>query len=116
MPTLPIDAADRGRVWCPCLRVEIPTTPRCTARRIYAREDVELDRATLADWVGQAVFLLTPLAEAIGRHIRAGVALYADDTRPGARPRPWARPRPAAVGRGARRAVARQKGWLVRDR
>jgi transposase len=47
---------------------------------IYAREGVELDRSTLADWVGQAVFLLTPLAEAIGRHIRAGQALHADDT------------------------------------
>ena len=30
--------------------------------------------------VGQATFLLSPLAEAIGRHIRAGAALHADDT------------------------------------
>lgn len=47
---------------------------------IYAREGVALDRATLADWVGAAVFLLAPLAEAIGRHVRAGAALHADDT------------------------------------
>src|SRR3954471_5981481 len=42
-------------------------------------EGVELDRATLADWVGQAEFLLAPLAEAIGRHARAGPVLHADD-------------------------------------
>ena len=46
----------------------------------YGREGVELDRSTLADWVGQAVFLLSPLAEAIGRHIRASAVLHADDT------------------------------------
>ena len=38
------------------------------------------EAATLAGWIGQAAFLLTPLAEAIGRHIRAGAALHADDT------------------------------------
>ena len=47
---------------------------------MYAREGVELDRATLADWVGPAVFLLAPLAEAIGRHVLAGAVLHADDT------------------------------------
>jgi transposase len=41
---------------------------------------VELDRATLAGWVGRAVFLLAPLAEAIGNHVRAGTVLHADDT------------------------------------
>ena len=47
---------------------------------IYARAGVELDRSTLADWVGSAVFLLLALAEAIGRHARAGPVLHADDT------------------------------------
>ena len=47
---------------------------------MHAREGVELDRSTLADWVGSAVFLLTPLAELIGRHVRAGAVLHADDT------------------------------------
>ena len=55
-------------------------TPLHRQTLIYAREGVELDRSTLADWVGSAVFLLAPLAEAIGRHIRAGAALHADDT------------------------------------
>ena len=30
--------------------------------------------------MGQSVFLLDPLAEAIGRHVRAGQVLHADDT------------------------------------
>ena len=47
---------------------------------IYARAGVELERSTLADWVGQAAFLLEPLAAAIARHVRAGAALHADDT------------------------------------
>ena len=47
---------------------------------MYAREGVGLDRATLADWIGQAVFLLAPLAGAIGRHVLSGAALHADDT------------------------------------
>ena len=46
---------------------------------IYARAGVELDRSTL-HWVGSAVFLLLALAEAIGRHARAGPVLHADDT------------------------------------
>ena len=47
-------------------------TPLHRQAGIYAREGVQLDRATLADWVGKAVFLLAPLAEMIGRHVRAG--------------------------------------------
>ena len=47
---------------------------------IYGRAGVELERSTLADWVGQAAFLLEPLAAAITRHVRAGAALHADDT------------------------------------
>jgi len=47
---------------------------------IYARAGVELDRSTLADWVGQSAALLAPLAEAITRHVKAGITLHADDT------------------------------------
>jgi transposase len=47
---------------------------------IYAREGVELGRSTLADWVGQASGLLTPLADALRRHVLAGRKLHADDT------------------------------------
>jgi len=48
--------------------------------QIYAREGVELDRSTMADWVGKSTALLEPLAEAIGKHVRNGQALFADDT------------------------------------
>ena len=48
--------------------------------QIYAREGIELERSTLAGWVGQSARLLEPLAEAIGCHVRQGEAIFADDT------------------------------------
>lgn len=47
---------------------------------IYAREGVELERSTLADWVGGTSRLLAPLVEALRRHVMAGGKLHADDT------------------------------------
>jgi transposase len=47
---------------------------------IYAREGVELDRSTLADWVGATSSLLTPLVEALRHHVMAGHKLHGDDT------------------------------------
>jgi transposase len=47
---------------------------------IYAREGVELDRSTLADWVGSASKLLEPLVAAIKGHVLAGEKLHGDDT------------------------------------
>jgi len=47
---------------------------------IYAREGVELERSTLADWVGQCTALLRPLVDALERHVMAGGVLHADDT------------------------------------
>jgi transposase len=48
--------------------------------QMYAREGIELERSTLTDWVGKATALLEPLADLIGRHVRQGPALFADDT------------------------------------
>jgi hypothetical protein len=48
--------------------------------QIYAREGVDLDRSTLADWVGQASGLLRPLVDALQRHVLAATKLHADDT------------------------------------
>ena len=48
--------------------------------QIYAREGVELDRSTLADWVGASAALLVPLIEALGEHVLGGYTLHADDT------------------------------------
>src|SRR5208282_2234828 len=47
---------------------------------IYAREGVELERSTLAEWVGGTSRLLAPLVEALRRHVLAGQKLHADDT------------------------------------
>jgi transposase len=46
---------------------------------IYAREGVELERSTLADWVGGTSRLLEPLVEVLRRHVMAGDKLHADD-------------------------------------
>jgi len=47
---------------------------------IYAREGVDLDRSTLADWVGGTSQLFDPLVEALRRHVMAAQKLHADDT------------------------------------
>jgi transposase len=41
---------------------------------------VEISRSTMAGWVGAASDLLSPLVEAIGKHVFAGRKLHADDT------------------------------------
>ncbi|MDG1457117.1 MAG: IS66 family transposase [Pseudoprimorskyibacter sp.] len=48
--------------------------------QIYAPEGIDLDRSTMADWVGRSTALLEPLADEIGRIVRRGDALFADDT------------------------------------
>ena len=83
--------------------------------QIYAREGIELDRSTLAGMVGRSAALLSPLAEAIGKHVRSAAKIHADDTpipvlSPGngktktgrlwtyvRDDRPWADPTPPAV-------------------
>jgi transposase len=47
---------------------------------IYAREGVDLDRSTLADWVGAASHLLAPLVDAVSKHVLTASKLHADDT------------------------------------
>ena len=47
---------------------------------IYAREGVELERSTLADWVGGTSALLAPLVQALRRHVMSATKLHADDT------------------------------------
>jgi len=48
--------------------------------QIFDREGIDLDRSTLSDWVGKSAALLEPLADAIGRHVQRGEAIFADDT------------------------------------
>jgi transposase len=47
---------------------------------IYEREGVELERSTLAGWVGYATRLLDPLVESLRRYVMAASKLHADDT------------------------------------
>ena len=47
---------------------------------IYARDGVELDRSTMAEWVGGCSRLLQPLVEALRRHVMSAEKLHADDT------------------------------------
>jgi transposase len=59
--------------FCDCL-------PLYRQSEIFARSGLELNRGMLAEWMGRAAWLLEPLAEAIGDHVRAAPALHADDT------------------------------------
>jgi transposase len=47
---------------------------------IFAREGIDLDRSTLADWVGAASYLLAPLIDQIRKHVLAADKMHADDT------------------------------------
>ncbi len=110
--------------------------------QVYAREGIDLDRSTLADWVGKTTALLEPLSEAIGRHVLASRAIHADDTpvrmlAPGTGKtqtarlwtyvrdeRPWAGPAPPAPlyrfspdrkGAHPARHLAGFEGWMHAD-
>jgi transposase len=110
--------------------------------QIFGRNGINLDRSTLADWVGKSTALLEPLADAISRHVLSGPAIFADDTpikmqAPGngrtktARiwtyvrdERPWLGPDPPAAWyrftvdrKGAHPAqhLANYKGWMHAD-
>jgi transposase len=48
--------------------------------QIYARQGVNLDRSTLADWVGRAAFLLRPVHQRLLDKLKASSKLFADET------------------------------------
>jgi transposase len=82
LPSRPIE---RGRPG-PGLLAHVLTSKYCDhlplyrQSEIYAREKVDLHRSTLTDWVGRSTALLEPLADHISKLVRAGPALFADDT------------------------------------
>ena len=47
---------------------------------IYAREGVDLERSTLADWVGRSAALLDPLVQALRTDVMASDVVHGDDT------------------------------------
>ena len=82
MPSLPIE---RGRPG-PGLLAHVLVAkyadhlPLYRQSGIFARDGIELERSTLADWVGRSVALLDPLIEALRRHVLASDVLHGDDT------------------------------------
>jgi transposase len=48
--------------------------------QIYARQGVQLDRSTLADWVGRAAWYLRPLRDHVLERLRRSERLFADET------------------------------------
>src|SRR5580693_3672876 len=46
----------------------------------YAREGVDLDESTLADWVGACVVALDPIIQAIRDYVLSAERIHADDT------------------------------------
>jgi len=103
--------------------------------QIYARQGIELDRSTLADWVGRAAAELQPVHERLFEHLKRSPKLFMDETRapvldPGRQrtksgylwaiardDRPWAGCDPPAVaylyapGRGAEHAIRPLAGF-----
>ena len=82
MPSLPIE---RGRPG-PGLLAHVLVAkyadhlPLYRQSGIYAREGVELERSTLADWVGRSAALLDPLVACLRKEILASDVLHGDDT------------------------------------
>lgn len=48
--------------------------------QMFARQGVELDRSTLANWVGGAAWWLEPLRDRLADHVFSSSKLFADDT------------------------------------
>lgn len=48
--------------------------------QIYARQGVNLDRSTLADWVGRAAFTLRPVYDRLFAVLKGSSKLFADET------------------------------------
>ena len=81
-PDLPIE---RGRPG-PGLIAHVAVAKYCDGLPLFrqsvilAREGVEIDRVTLADWIGRATWWLAPLARLIGTTVMAQPVLHTDDT------------------------------------
>jgi len=48
--------------------------------QIYKRQGIDLDRSTLADWVGRAAWHLRPVHQRLLEHLKASSKLFADET------------------------------------
>ena len=81
-PDLPIE---RGRPG-PGLIANILVSKFCDGLPLYrqsvilAREGIDIDRATLADWLGHAAWWLAPLVALIGQYVMGLPVIHTDDT------------------------------------
>ncbi len=48
--------------------------------QIYSRQGIDLDRSTLADWVGRSAYELKPVFDALQQHLKASSKLFMDET------------------------------------
>jgi len=82
MPSLPIERGQAGAGLLSHILVGkyCDHLPLYRQSGIYAREGIELDRATMAAWVGKVASLTAPLVEAVAGHVMAAEKLHADDT------------------------------------
>jgi transposase len=82
MPPLPILRGMAG----PGLLAHIAVSKYCDhlplyrQAEIYRREGVDLDRSLMAGWLGHCSWLVQPIVEAIGDHIKQSEVIHADDT------------------------------------
>jgi transposase len=81
-PDLPIDKGRPG----PRLLAHVVVSkyldglPLYRQSTILRREGVEIERATLADWVGHVAWWVLPVAELVGEEVMASPVLFTDDT------------------------------------
>lgn len=75
--------------------------------QIYARQGVNLDRSTLAFWVGKAAYELKPIHDALLAHLKTSSKLFMDET-----PAPVLDPGRGKTKKGYFWALARDdRGW-----
>lgn len=84
-PPAPFHAIARGRAGPGLLAMILCAKfgqhqPLNRQSELYAREGVEIDTSTLADWVGAATAVLAPLQELIRHHVLGAARLHGDDT------------------------------------
>src|SRR6516162_7254399 len=81
-PRIRSPVAERDQCcWHTSCSQNIACTCRSSRQSVtYAREGIELDVSTLADWVGACAATLMPVVEAIRAHVFAAERIHADDT------------------------------------
>ena len=81
-PDLPIEKGRPG----PGLLAHVAVSKYCDGLPLYRqagileRQGIDVDRATMAQWIGHVAWWLTPLAELIGSTIMAQPVIWTDDT------------------------------------